>query len=139
MRHLRFVRGQPVDLRIAVHGMPQAQARAQLQVARLEHALQQQDRAAPAESAHALGLGQVQQSETVGGAQAFEHALDAVAVGVGLDHRPHARIGRGTARALQVVVHGCGVDGRKNGARHGGVSTDWTGAILALGAQGRVI
>ena len=46
---------------------------------------------------------------------------------------------RRAARALQVVVHGCGVDGRKNGARHGGVSTDWTGAILALGARGRVI
>ena len=70
VRHLRLVRGQHVDLLVAVHGVPQAQARAQLQVARLEHAFQQQDGAAPAQRAHPLGLGQVQQREAVGAAQA---------------------------------------------------------------------
>ena len=93
-----LVRGQPVDLLVAVHHVPQVQARAQLQVARLEAALEQQHRAAPAERAHALGLGQVEQREAVGAAQAVEDALDAVAVGVGLDHRPDPGVGRG-ARA----------------------------------------
>jgi hypothetical protein len=36
----------------------------------LEHAFQQQDGAAPAQGAHALGLGQVEQREAVGAAQA---------------------------------------------------------------------
>jgi hypothetical protein len=52
--------------------VPQVQARAQLQVARLEHAFEQQDRPAPAQRAHALGLGQVQQRKAVGAAQAVE-------------------------------------------------------------------
>ena len=45
-----LVRGQPVDLRLAVHRVPQVQARAQLEVARLEAALEQQHRAAPAQA-----------------------------------------------------------------------------------------
>jgi hypothetical protein len=53
----------------AVHRVPQVQARAQLQVARLEAAFQQQDRPAPAQRAHAFGLGQVEQRKAVGAAQ----------------------------------------------------------------------
>ena len=94
MRLVRLVRSEPVDLLGAVHHVPQVQARAQLQIARLEHAFEQQDGAAPAQSAHTFGLGQVQQREAVGAAQAVEGAFDAVAVGICLDHRPHPRIGR---------------------------------------------
>ena len=53
--------------------------------------------------AHALGLGQVEQREAVGAAQAFVRALDAVAVGIGLDHRPDLRVAaprRARARRL---------------------------------------
>ena len=118
MRLVRLVHGQPVDLLVAVHGVPQVQARAQLQIARLEHAFEQQDRPAPAQCAHALGLGQVQQGKAVGAAQAFEGALDPVAVGVGLDHGPQARARRGFAQALQVVAQRVGMNGGKDGTRH---------------------
>ena len=111
VRHLGLVRGQHVDLLVAMHRMPQAQARAQLQVARLEHAFEQQDGPAPAQVAHALGLGQVQQRKTVGAAQALEHPLDAVAIGIGLDHRPHLGVRHRLAHAREVVVQGRGVDG----------------------------
>jgi hypothetical protein len=57
--------------------VPQVQARAQLQVARLEHAFQQQDGAAPVQRAQALGLGQVEQRKAVGAAQG-SNTLDAV-------------------------------------------------------------
>ena len=94
VRLVGLVHGQHVDLLVAVHRVPQVQARAQLQVARLEHAFEQQDRAAPAQRAHPLGLLQVEQREAVGAAQALEHALDAMAVGVGLDHAPDPGVGR---------------------------------------------
>ena len=122
MRLVRLVRGQPVDLLVAVHGVPQVEARAQLQVARLEHALQQQDRAAPAQIAHTLRLGQIEQREAVGAAQAFEGALDAVAVGIGLDDGPHPRARRGGAHLRQVVAQRAGVDGGVDRARHGSSS-----------------
>ena len=92
VRRVGLVARQPVDLLVAMHRMPQVQARAQLQVARLEHTFEQQDRATPAQGTHALGLGQVQQGEAVGAAQALEGALDAMAVGIGLDHRPDAGV-----------------------------------------------
>jgi hypothetical protein len=138
VRHLRLVGRQHVDLLVAVHGMPQRQARAQLQVARLEHALQQQDGAAPAQVAHALGLCQVKQRKTIGGAQALKGPLDAVAVGVGLDYRPGFGIGHGLAHAREVVVQGIGVDGGVNRARHGDIRRNKHG-ILALHARGCVI
>ncbi|MNT01055.1 hypothetical protein D3C72_1355060 [compost metagenome] len=100
--------------------MPQVQARAQLQVARVEHAFEQQHGAAPAQRAHALGLGQVEQREAVGAAQAFEDTLDAVPVGVGLDHGPDTGVDGRAAGAVEVVAQGGGVDGGENGARHGG-------------------
>ncbi len=65
-----LVRRQPVDLRLVVHRVPQVQARAQLEVARLEAAFEQQHRAAPAQRAHALGFGEVEQRKAVGAAQA---------------------------------------------------------------------
>jgi hypothetical protein len=134
VRHLRLVGSQPVDLGVAVHGVPQAQARAQFQVARLEHAFKQQDGAAPAQVADALGLLQVQQGKAVGGAKGLEHPLDAVPVGIGLDHGPDACVGSGLLRARQVVLQCSGVDGGKNGTGHGGQvrAGEWKG-ILAPG------
>src|SRR5436853_489585 len=83
-----------VDLLVAMHRVPQAQARTQLQVARLEHAFEQEDGTAPAQRAHAFGLLQVQQREAVGAADRFEHAVDAVAIGIGLDDGPYLRVAR---------------------------------------------
>ena len=101
-----------------MHGMPEAEARTQLEVARLERAFEQQDRTAPAERANPLGLRQVQQRKAIGRAQAFERAFDAVPVGVGLDHRPGARVGRGGHRASKVVAQGAGMYGGKDRTGH---------------------
>jgi hypothetical protein len=119
VRHLRLVGGQHVDLLVAMHCVPQAQARAQLQVPRLEHAFEQKDGPAPAQVAHALGLGQVQERKAVGAAQAFVCALDAMAVRIGLDHGPDLGVGRRLPDAIQVVVQGGGVDGGGDGTGHG--------------------
>ena len=116
VRLVRLVHGEHVDLLVAVHRVPQVQARAQLQVARLEDAFQQQDGPAPAQRAHPLGLVQVEQGEAVGAAQALPHPLDAVAVGIGLDDAPDLRVGRGPAHAGKVVAQRVGVDGGLDGA-----------------------
>ena len=118
MRVLGLVRGQPIDLRFAVHRVPQVQPRAQLEIARLEAAFEQQHRTAPAEGPHALGFGEVEQRKTVGRAQRVEHALDAVAVGIGLDHGPDARARRQAARARQVVRQRIAVDQGFDRTRH---------------------
>ena len=119
MRRVGLVRRQHVDLRLVVHGVPQVQARAQLQVARLEAAFEQQDGAAPAERAHALRFVEVEQREAVGTRQPGIGTFDAVAVGIGLDHRPHARLRRGLACATQVVRQRLGVDERLDRSGHG--------------------
>ena len=119
VRLVRLVRGQPVDLLLAVHHMPEVQARAELEIARLETALEQQDRAAPVQRAQPLGLGQVEQRKAVGGAQRGKDPFQAMAIGVGLDHGPQARVGGGALQALEVVAQGAKVDGGKYRARHG--------------------
>ena len=65
-------------------------------------------------------LGQIQQGETIGGPEGIEHALDAVAVGIGLDHRPHAGIEGRAPRPVEVVAQCIGMDGGEDGTRHGG-------------------
>ena len=128
VRRVRLVRGQHVDLLVAVHHVPQVQARAQLQVARLEAAFEQQDRAAPAERAHALGLVQVEQREAVGAAQPGEDALDAVAVGIGLDDRPDPASGAARAGARRLCASASVWISGFDRARHGRVaSTPRTG------------
>ncbi|MOA37148.1 hypothetical protein D3C78_1587210 [compost metagenome] len=102
-----------------MHHVPQAQARAQLQVARFERPFDQQDGAAPAQLAHALGLGQVEQRKTVGTAQGVKHPLDTVAVSIGFDDCPQFGIWYGLAHPLEVVTQSVGMDGGKNGTRHG--------------------
>ena len=119
VRLVRLVRGQPVDLLLAVHHMPEVQARAGLEVARLEAAFEQQDRAAPVERAQPLGLGQVEQREAVGGAQRRKDALDAMPVGIGLDHGPQPGVGRGAPQSFEVVAQGRQVDGGEYRTRHG--------------------
>jgi hypothetical protein len=64
----------------------------------------------PVECAQAFGLVQIEQREAVGAVQAGEGALDAVAVGVGLDHREDPGVRRGSACARQVVRQCAGVD-----------------------------
>ena len=118
MRLLGLVRGEHVDLRLVVHRVPQVQARAGFEIARLEAAFEQQHRAAPAEGANSLGFGQVEQRETVGALQTGVGALDAVAVGIGLDDGPDLRTRRRGAGALQVVRQRVGVDQGFDGARH---------------------
>jgi hypothetical protein len=119
LRGLGLVRCEPVDLLLAVHGVPQAQARAQLEVACFEAAFEQQHRTAPAEGADALGFIEVEQRKAVGAAQAVEGTFDAVAVGVGLDDGPHPCVGRVFAGQPQVVREGAGVDQRFDRAGHG--------------------
>ncbi len=103
MRPGGLVGGEPVDLLVAVHHVPEVEPRAGLEVARLEAAFEQEDRAAPAERTDPFGLGQVEQCESVGTLQARVGALDAMPVGVGLDHRPDLGIGGAFAGAPQVV------------------------------------
>ena len=62
---LAFVRGQPVDLRGLANAVPQPQARARLQPARIGHPGQQGQGAAPAQAAQACGAGRI------GGDKAF--------------------------------------------------------------------
>jgi hypothetical protein len=119
LRLERLVRGEHVDLLVAVHAVPQVQARAQLQVAGVEHALQQQHRAAPAEGANALGLGQVEQREAVRTSKTLIDPLDAMAIGIGFHHGPHAGIEGRAAHPLEVVAQGAGMDSGEDGARHG--------------------
>ena len=102
--HLGFVAAEHVNLRVAMHRVPQVQARAQLQIARLKHPFEQQDGPAPAQVAHALGFVQVQQSKAVGPAQTLKHPLDAMAVGIGLHHRPDPRILRARTQHSEVVL-----------------------------------
>ena len=140
MRHLGFVDGQHVDLLVAMHHMPQAQAGAEFQIALLEGSFQQQDGAAPAQVAHALGLGQVEQGKTVGGTQGIEHALNAVAVGIGFDHRPHTGIAGGGTGTRQVVAQGIQVNSGLNGTGHGAIqqkTRDKTSASATLAVAGK--
>ena len=115
-----LVAAEHVDLFVAVHGVPEIQTRTELQVARLKHTFEQQDRPAPAQVAYALGLGQVQQRNAVGAAQTLKDTFDAMTVRIGLDHGPHSRVGCLRAHSVQVVLQGAQVDGGKDGAGHGG-------------------
>ena len=119
LRHIGLVGREHVDLRLVVHRVPQVQARAPFQVAQLKRAFKQQNRPAPAQGAQALGLVQVEQRKSVGAAQAFKCALNAVAIGVGLDHGPGAGIRGAGTRALQVVAQGLGMDGGLDRTGHG--------------------
>ena len=132
-----LVRRQHVDLLVAMHRVPQTQARTQLQVARLEHAFEQQDGTAPAQRAHQLGLVQVQQCKTVGRKQAREYPRDAVAIRIGLDHRPDPGVRRGLAYTRKVMAQGFGVDGGLNGTGHGGQYNSLQVRILASSARQR--
>ena len=122
VRRVRLVRRQQIDLLFAVHRVPQIQSRAQLQVTRVECAFEQQHRAAPAQFAHPFGLAEVEQCEAVGRLQRFEHPLDPVPVGVGLDHRPDPGIGRCAFGPRQILAQCVCVNGGVNGTRHGGLS-----------------
>ena len=149
MRLVRLVAAEPVDLFSAVHRVPEVQARAQLQVARLEHPFEQQDGAAPAQRAQALRLVQIEQGETVGRAQGVEHPFDAMAVGIGLDHRPDPRIGRRGAGPRQVVRQRVGVDQGfdrtghrmsllwRDGRRRQGRPAGWPDSASAAGSTGQ--
>ena len=121
VRLLRLMGGQHVNLLGAMNGVPQPEARAQLEVACFKAAFQQQNRAAPVERAQAPGFVQVEKSKPVSAAQRIKNTLDAVAVGIRLDNRPHPGIRCGSPRARQIVTQGCGVNGGKNGTWHGAI------------------
>ena len=130
MRHIGLVRGQHVDLLLAVHRVPQVQARTQFEVTLLEHAFEQQDGAAPTERAHALRLVQVEQGKAIGAAQAFIGAFDAVAIGIGLDDGPDARLRCSATCARQVVGEGFGMDAGLDRTGHG---------VMAVAAGVRIL
>ena len=119
VRRLSLVPAEPVDLGLVVDHMPKVQPRTQLQIARLEHPFEQQDRAAPIQRAQQAGLGQVEQGKAVGAAQAGKGMGDAVAIGIGLDHRPQPGVRGVGARLSQVVRQGVGVDQGFDRAGHG--------------------
>ena len=113
-----FVHGEHVNLRFVVHHVPEVQARTQFQVAHFKSAFEQQNRAAPAKVAQALCLIQIQQGKTVGPSEALKRLVQAMAIGIGLDHGPHPRVACRGARARQVVGQGIEVKGGLNRARH---------------------
>ena len=65
-----------------------------------------------------LGLGQIQQGKAVGSPHGLKHPLNAVPVGIGLDHGPGLGVGRGLAGSRQVVAQSGGVDSDLNRTGH---------------------
>ncbi len=109
---------QHAQLLLAMDGGGQSVLLDQRQVFRLEEALEQQDRPLPAQLAQPDGLVQIEQAEAVGLAQPLIGTLDAVAICVGLDDRPDARV-RGVAANHLEIVGECGaVDDGLNGSWH---------------------
>ena len=121
MRASVLQRRQPVDLRRVVHHVPEVQARAGLEITRIEAALEQQDGPAPAELAQQLGLCHIEQCEPVGAAQAFPDLGDAVAIGIGLHDGPDLGARGGAARDLEVGGERFGMNPGNDGPRHGGI------------------
>ncbi|MCY1241562.1 hypothetical protein D9M72_544700 [compost metagenome] len=103
-------------------------------VLRLEKAFQQQDGALPAQVAQQHGFVQVQQAEAVGAAQRGKDAADAVAVGIGLDHGPDARVRRAAADDVQVIGQRGLVDDGVDGSWHGVTSRE-SGSALSGSAR----
>jgi len=87
-------------------------------VARLEHAFQHQDRLRHAGTAQARRLLEVEHREAVGAGGGARSALEAVAVGIRLDHRPNFRVACMAARDAQVVCDGARRDGGADRAGH---------------------
>jgi CBS domain-containing protein len=63
----------------------------------------------------------VEQRETVGALQRGERVGDAMAIGIGLDHRPDARARRGLARDFEIGGEGVAMNDRFDRPRHGGI------------------
>jgi hypothetical protein len=114
------VRGQQFELGIVVHDRRQTEARNQVEVARLEESLEQQDRLAPAGRTRALGFRQVKQRQAIGRGERRQHALESVAVRIGLDHRPHPPRPGLAARLREVVLQGIEMDQGLDRTRHVG-------------------
>ena len=111
MRLVRLVRGQHVNLLVAVHRVPQAQARAQFQIARLGHAFEQQDRILDAAVTQFDRLAEARHREPVGHAgQRPGHLQGAVPVSIGLDHRESAAARCGAAQDGEVAAQRGEVD-----------------------------
>ena len=91
----------------------------QFQVTLLEYALEQQHRATPSEGTDALRLGQIQQRKSIGTTQTFKCTLNAMTVGIRLDHGPYAGIRRVVPGPVQVVYQRLGVDGGLYRTGHG--------------------
>jgi len=90
----------------------------QRQVDGLEEALQHQDRLGDAGDAQPRRLLEVEHREAVGGLERARRALQAMAVGVRLEHRPElgaAGVGLGDE---QIVRERAGRDRGADGARH---------------------
>ena len=92
-----------------------------------EDAFQHQDRLRHARAAQALGFGEVEHGEAVGGTQRARRALQAVTIGVRLDHCPDARAAGVRARDAQVV--------RKSARRDGGADRAWHFSYCAINAR----
>ena len=81
-----FVAREPIDLGLAVHGVPEFEARALLELARVKDPLEQQNGATPAQIAQALRFTHFKHTKAIGASQTLVYSLDPVAIGIGFDH-----------------------------------------------------
>jgi hypothetical protein len=91
----------------------------QRQVACLEKTFEQHDTLPVAGFAQLDRDVQFEQREAVGVAQRPRRAQHPMAVGIGLDHRQHARARRMPARHAKIVAQCAQADGGGNGTGHG--------------------
>jgi len=90
----------------------------ELDVARIEHALEHEDRLLHAERPQARRLLEVEHRKAVGRPQRAGRPLEAVAVGVRLEHRPNLRRAGVAARNCKVVCESARRYGGADGTGH---------------------
>ncbi len=121
LRPAGLERREQIDLGTAMDDVPEMQSGAGLEIAAIERAFEQQDRAAPAELAQQHSFGDVEQGEAVGALQRGIDIGDAVTVGVGLDDGPDLGAGSGRASDGEVGGEGVAMNQRFDRPRHGGI------------------
>ncbi len=116
--HLRVARQgvEQLELLEAVHHQLEARLRGGGELVGAEHAFEQQDAIGESGGAQREAFADPRDGETVGFGQRLRCGHDAVAVGVGLDHRHHAAVGRGAPDLAEVVAQGGGIDDRADQA-----------------------
>jgi hypothetical protein len=107
------------DLLLAVDDGRETGRLREAQVRRVEAAFEEQDRALVAAAAKRHGVFDLERREPVGLRQRARDAIEAVTVGVALDHGEDLRMRRGELREPVVVAQRGGRKGGVDGAGHG--------------------